>query len=248
MGTDIHFFVERKVEGFWLSCDEWTDEGYWHVSKYFYENRNYDLFAILANVRNGFGFAGVDTGEGFFPISEPRGLPTDLSEELQRQVDNCLDHTPSWLTVAELLAYDWTQETTKSGILSLQEYLRWRAFYSHDREWPRSWCGGISGPDIVVHKAKEIEAALVGLNVWNVANRRGITAAEIATRLGVPSNEVLEDREAGGAWNYRQNHHVRAEWKASYARCAQDFLSETMPRLWRLGRPEDVRCVFYFDS
>lgn len=151
--------------------------------------------------------------------------------------------------MADLLAYDWTQETTKSGVLSLQEYLQWRAFYTHDREWPRSWSGSISGPGIVIHEAKKIEAALAGLDVWSVANRRGITAAEIADRLSVPRVEVPKDREEGGGmWGYRQNHHVRAEWQASYARCAGKFLSETMPRLWRLGKPDDVRCVFYFDS
>jgi hypothetical protein len=44
--------------------------------------RNYDLFAILADVRNGRGFAGVVTGTGFDPISNPRGLPRDVSNDV----------------------------------------------------------------------------------------------------------------------------------------------------------------------
>lgn len=41
--------------------------------------------------------------------------------------------------------------------------------------------------------------------------------------------------------------HVRARWDEPYNRCAAGFLFELMPKLWRLGRPEDVRIVFWFD-
>ena len=44
-----------------------------------YGDRNYNLFAILANVRNGTAFAGCKTGEGFNPISNPKGVPSDAS-------------------------------------------------------------------------------------------------------------------------------------------------------------------------
>ena len=46
----------------------------------FLHDRNYNVFSILANVRNGYGFAGVRTGSGFDPISDGRGLPDDLSQ------------------------------------------------------------------------------------------------------------------------------------------------------------------------
>ena len=39
------------------------------------DSRNYDWFSILANVRNGMGFAGVVTGQGFNYISTPKGVP-----------------------------------------------------------------------------------------------------------------------------------------------------------------------------
>src|SRR3990167_5661087 len=45
-------------------------------------NRNYSLFAILANVRNGYGFGGCDTGNGFEVIAKQRGIPNDLSPEM----------------------------------------------------------------------------------------------------------------------------------------------------------------------
>lgn len=38
------------------------------------------------------------------------------------------------------------------------------------------------------------------------------------------------------------------DWSVHYYEVASDFLSETLPRLWRLGQPEDVRIVFWFDN
>jgi hypothetical protein len=46
--------------------------------KEIYHERNYSLFALLANVRNS---AGVK------PISEPRGLPEDVSEIVKKISD-----------------------------------------------------------------------------------------------------------------------------------------------------------------
>lgn len=48
----------------------------------FFKDRNYDVFAILGNVRNGYGFAGTPTSTGFEPISDCRGLPEDLSPQV----------------------------------------------------------------------------------------------------------------------------------------------------------------------
>jgi hypothetical protein len=78
-----------------------------------YNGRNYDLFAILADVRNGYGFAGSYTGEGFKPISEPKDIPSDVSVEVEKASENYgIDgHSHSWFTVKELNDYDWEQET-----------------------------------------------------------------------------------------------------------------------------------------
>lgn len=49
----------------------------------FLNDRHYDVFSILADVRNGYGFAGVKTSSGFVPISDGRGIPDDLSQEIR---------------------------------------------------------------------------------------------------------------------------------------------------------------------
>lgn len=100
MGTDIHVAVEvRKADGWHRAFpddeakDPWCvqeaaaepGETDWYKTRArveWYRTRNYNAFAMLANVRNGRGFAGVLTGDGFVPIDDPRGWPSDLSAEV----------------------------------------------------------------------------------------------------------------------------------------------------------------------
>lgn len=82
MGTDINMIAEVRRNGVWeLSTakvfknplyDPASDEK-WSMKKYMSRpdnGRNYDLFAILAGVRNGEGFAGCRIGERFKPIAD----------------------------------------------------------------------------------------------------------------------------------------------------------------------------------
>lgn len=74
MGTDIHPVVQVRRGGVWEFVEIPKEDRYGNIL----DHRWYDLFAILGNVRNGFGFAGVATGSGFKPISDSRGLPEDF--------------------------------------------------------------------------------------------------------------------------------------------------------------------------
>ncbi len=124
--------------------DEW-ERGYYSTFVYegwVYDGRNYNLFAILADVRNGRGFAGVRTGEGFNPISEPKGLPEDMSEYMQEQAKH-MDHTPSWFTLRELEEYNWDQVTTHYGTVDVEEYKIWK-----EKGKPNGWSGGVSGSSV----------------------------------------------------------------------------------------------------
>lgn len=91
MGCDIHWSVERRRDdGLWERCE---GAGY--------DERNYDLFAALANVRNCY--------ERVTPIAEPRGMPHDVSPEVKAESDawDPDGHSHSWHTLETLLAYDW---------------------------------------------------------------------------------------------------------------------------------------------
>lgn len=231
MGCDIHMGVEVRRDGVWTARakmnTEYPGEHYreWEEP---YDGRNYDLFAILANVRNGRGFAGILTGGGFNPIAEPRGIPEDASPEYRDWAGEMGGdgHSHSWFTVAELMAYDWTQITSHRGYVSnCKEFARWKY-----QGKPSGWSGDISGPGIVKKTASQVVAAWEQLgkpNLWDETTWRKI--------------EVLCDAGAGRLV-------VDVQWTEPYYESASEFLSSTLPKLWRLGAYDDVRIVFFFDN
>ncbi len=245
MGSDIHFFVEKKdASGQWQSADVWeTEDGEDRPSvpyqQRFYHGRNYDLFAILANVRNGYGFAGIDTGDGFVPVTgeETRGLPEDVSPQVKAESDawGCDGHSHQWLTLAEMLAYDWTQVTKHRGIVGLAEYLRWQSSYemrySAGGCSPRSWCGMSIGASVVNLPEDEVK-------LWEDKAREAGKRSheEIAAFI----NEAYPGKSLG----------VAAEWQTPYYKSASGFFADTLPRLLKLagGDHDSVRCVFWFDN
>lgn len=267
MGTDIHLEVERLGEdGVWhwiehpdRPCDDdyCTDglynektpnaemhgqphyrcDGTGHYVEQFFDDRNYDVFAILADVRNGYGFAGCDTGDGFEPIAEPRGLPDDLGPEIRDALvrerrlsmadawgDDWWDnpqridlgeHSFSWLTVAEILDYDWTRTTKKRGWVGAEQF---EVFERDGR--PTSWSGGVSGGSVE--------------HVSNQEMRRRITDGS-ARRAATTA--VLESR-----------YYTCVEWEQPYTDSAARFLQVVQRDIVPLGDPDKVRLVFGFDS
>lgn len=150
MGTDIHGIFQKRT-GRVNNKDTWET-----VESEYEENRHYQLFAILAGVRNGFGFAGIKTGEPVIPISEPRGLPADLKlvdEDHYAhypfprkyyepdETDKWLgDHTHSWLSGDEILDYFFADKKTEQcGVITKEEYSLWEGGR------PNSYCGDTSG-------------------------------------------------------------------------------------------------------
>lgn len=221
MGTDIHGVFQRHNH----------DTNTWEDIPHQYEmDRHYQLFAVLAGVRNGIGFAGVPTGEVVKPISAPRGYPEDFqvdeeNRHLLAQMDhmdprrrdfyelyptiageNPLqlwmgDHSHSWLTADEML--DWyatAPAVIQVGIISRADYDTW----NHKTAPEHGWRGGISGPGVVVVNDNDIE------------------------------------RSAKPEWT-----HIRVEWERSLAEELDYFFAE-VARL--KAEHEQVRFVFGFDS
>lgn len=129
MGTDIHGKLQRKnYEG------KWVDIGPIPL------RRNYRLFAALADVRNGYGFAGVETHEPLTPIAEPRGLPEDVAGW------DYGDHSFSWLSIKEILEYDgWDKPLSEVGTLTREQYEKWDG-----KSVPKEWSGGCWGHGVVM--------------------------------------------------------------------------------------------------
>lgn len=88
MGCDIHIYLEALPIG----SDKWVCID---ISDDCNVSRDYDLFTKMANVRS----RGETT-----PISEPRGLPEDISEEVKDySYDRYHDqHSYSWLSAEEI--------------------------------------------------------------------------------------------------------------------------------------------------
>lgn len=152
MGTDIHLFAEvRQPNGSWLAhCnpDETPHE--------FDIERNYNLFAILADVRNAIGFAGVQTAlERLSVIAEPRGLPDKLSPAIFEAME--YNHTHSWLMLEEILSFDWTQLVQKTGLVSWAIWQEWQGWARDRGEQPKGWAGDVWGPGIKIISEEEAQ-------------------------------------------------------------------------------------------
>ena len=103
MGCDIHCNLEyrRNDKSAWYDIDLYKkniyfgkddEPEYWRVS--LYNERSYFLFGLLAGVRN----------YEVEPISQPRGIPDDVSESIKECYNKWGNdaHTPSWYTLYEL--------------------------------------------------------------------------------------------------------------------------------------------------
>lgn len=213
MGTDIHGVFQRHDQ----STGAWVD-----VEHKYEMNRHYQLFAVLADVRNGTGFAGVKTGESVDPIADPRGYPPGFEVEEDDHPISSLnhmdprrreyheegealavwmgDHTHSWLTADEML--EWFTSApcvVKVGILDRDVYEAW-----DKKSEPSSYCGGIGGHGLVLVNDNAIE------------------------------------REANANWT-----HIRCEWESALKSELAYFFDE----VGRLQKEHgQVRFVFGFDS
>lgn len=235
MGCDIHMAVEvRGEDGQWRG-QMWPNKWYGKFDYYdekpeslrAFDDRSYDTFAILGNVRNGSGFAGCDTGDGFKFIGADRGIPEDSDSAVREYVNETGDHSHSYVTLAEVLAFDWTQRTKKRGWVSAKTFEKWDRCKEWD-VWPDDWSGGISGGRIQHVLVEEMRRNVQKM----IGDARG---QEYSKRL----KEYLRRYE---------HHYCLIEWEVSYADAAKGFWVGWVPKLLRLGKPEDVRCVFSFDS
>lgn len=172
MGTDIHGVFQKRAN------DEWID-----IEHKFEHDRDYYLFAMLAGVRNGFGFAGVETFTPLQPISEPRGYPDDFQVDEdthtlgsmavmdprrrgyyerypaggsdERPLEYWMgDHSHSWLLGSEILAYGETLRDTFMEETGAITLADYKAWDGMSR--PAAYCGSVRGPGIVTVTPEEL--------------------------------------------------------------------------------------------
>lgn len=143
MGTDIHLAVEVRVKGVgWSyrpSFPKYDEEGFsWEADPC---ERFYKLFALLADVRNGFGFAGVSTHARIEPLFSGRGIPTDSVIDIDAHLG---DHSFTWASFNELKAIDWDgQMVVQIGVVRAAI-----AKGMKDGVRPEGYIGAVTGPRV----------------------------------------------------------------------------------------------------
>jgi hypothetical protein len=228
MGCDIHLFIEARdmTTGLWQRAEElvpnrwfgkWEDEPEL-TREQWYHNRNYSLFAMLANVRNGEGFAGTDIGKPVVPISEPRGLPEDVSDEVQKESDGWgVDgHSHSWFTAHELLSVDWNQSITHHAWVRKQRKLLPHREGVDDDSYAEQW-----------------------QNVANALEKAPDAAGWGYEMCGWSSEGLGASGWRQVAWTERWSTAVGSDWLLCLLR---------MYRAAPLGDPTQIRAVFWFDN
>ena len=230
MGCDIHAVLERKVEDKWepvINLPEGAELD---------DFRNYDTFAVLADVRNGSGFAGCDTGDGIPIISEPRGFPKDMSMEttLWANEHNDWCHSESFLTLQEMLAFDWDQPITKRGVIGVNHYWDWK---KSGEVCPNSWAGGMSGYKTVI-----LDERIFDYEVATKWDKEKPTREEFIATI----DSMVELMQP-----LMKDHHfsfaVKAEWIMPISGLCQFFVNK-LEKLKEIDKPENLRMIFCFDN
>lgn len=113
MGIDIKCFTEVKRADGW----EWVHE------QWPFFDRNSVYFGLLGHR------IGLD---GLRQISPPRGLPPDLSQRVKSASDVWQDEYfyHSWLTLKELLDYDYDQIVARRRVITVWEDTVWEEGYA----------------------------------------------------------------------------------------------------------------------
>ncbi|AXQ68941.1 hypothetical protein HOU00_gp184 [Caulobacter phage CcrPW] len=240
MGCDIHFYVERRVDGVWQAADTWVDDGYGdkgveqlHVpyDAQYYSDRDYEFFGILAGVRR---------PQASPPVAN-EGVPGDACPEYLALVERMVGdaHSHSFFTLAEFLAYDWTQEAKFEGWIRLNEWVRCR----NNADGPEVYSRGVAGGTIRHCTMEQFEEA------WQTLCQEKGWPESARPRWKLNPSDVLDPgmmrmvKLLGGGDPY-----CHYKWSVPYYKSARRFWSDVLPRLLRLGKPEDVRCVFFFDN
>lgn len=237
MGCDIHAAIEYKDKGVWRALltpnkyyKKYDDEPETTASLNI--DRDYNLFSILANVRNGSHY--YDMGEEFNYISSERGLPKDITSKAEKTA--CTgDHSDTWVNLQEILDFDWSQVVTRRGVVDVVTFEEWDRCKEF---WPvpKSYSGDVCGANIVHISEEEMRSYVNGI----MKQARG---EEYTSNLEILKND--------NAWNSEKKRYTRVTWKQSYAECTKQIWTNLLPHMLPLGKKHgynNVRLVMNFDS
>lgn len=174
MSTDIHIFVEVLLPTPYENKGRWYSGRWYKIGRLFknpyydkqkpikldktgvlinapttdqpYTGSNYDLFALLADVRN---------KQLITPLSGPRGVPHGVSDEVVALIHawGSRGHHHTHFTLKELLDYDWdAQKVDHVGYVNAKEYASFKLTGE-----PIGWCGEVGGSGVTIVSRREME-------------------------------------------------------------------------------------------
>lgn len=255
MGCDIHAAIERR-DG--THRQHGVDAECWRFVAPLELGRNYHLFGILAGVR-----------EHRHPqITPQRGLPTDVDRASRTREEDINDdsyqdfgdHSFSWLTLAELRAYDWEQPLSMSGCIPLRDVDRRDAFDADYTETYVTWCSQPPHPPAAYCQGLT-GAQILDLRTWDFLEpeRRpaAIRDSLFAARLVVDATLFPEPEEPPpgalyvpiGRWKHGEKRPRKAWAHVAWSWPARETCAEFYAWLQKQEGPgDDLRIVFGFDS
>lgn len=241
MGCDIHMWVEARENenAQWvlqkpeLPC-AWcvnrpAEDCAWCGGKKTvlnYDERNYEIFAMLADVRNYYNIP---------YIAEPRGFPADMTEELKawhadkseeswpddvlygRNLAEVGDHSASYVLLSEVLEYIKADHGIPfKGLVKLEQWSEdWETRWNSNEEKGLSFCGSVGGYGTLI--VSEVDAIKI---------KRG------------------ELQVAPEAWVF-----VNAHWTSKFNHQNHWFIDNIVPVFASLSAdPRNIRLIFNFDS
>lgn len=242
MGTDIDLYVEKKnADGKWEIMfpdpefmlvlhpgpQDRPPYGPGNLPGWaWYSGRNYDLFGLLADVRNRSDIESPWAG---------RGIPkdSDISERFGKRDMAFYDgHSHSHVTLQELLDYDWGTLVHESGYMDATAYRYWR---DHDKKEWISYSGGVSGPDVVHVSNEEMDALF----------ESGTLVERPHPVDGAPDRKVWVSTDG-------KSYYTRCEWDEPMEHACGFFVNNTLSVLKKMAQdegvdPANIRLLYWFD-
>lgn len=162
MGTDINMVAEVRENGKWKTFDKmifkhWEGFDFEEIDNIPYTNRNYNVFAILADVRNGCEYKDGTKEEKFNCIAQAKGLPDDICESSINYLPD-YGYCNSYLTLKEIFDFDWQQKhivrATVNEKCYVEEILNGIS--------PNSYCRGAGGGNLKTVSSEIMDKILSG--------------------------------------------------------------------------------------
>ena len=238
MGTDIDLYVEkRNANGEWELLFPSTDMaeqlhgefgkdqeyGPTNMSGWaWFSGRNYELFALLAGVRNRFEFTSP---------WKHRGMPED--SQLKDNDSARYGHSISHVTLQELLDFDWTTGISKSGWMGIYGFKFW---LDHGRKEWTSYSQGVGGPNIVKISNEEMEALF----------KDGTLVEKHDPNERDPEHMVWTNADEEDQRCFQ----TFCEWTEPMSQACGTFVIRTLPALKEFTKgtdPADIRLTYWFD-